>query len=145
MHRYLFLIAALLLQLNSLFAQEKVNWKMLANVEHEVKYHEEEEVDYLHPTFSKSVQALEGKQIEITGFTLVLDEEAGYFILSQYPFASCFFCGGAGPETIIELKLKKPYPRVKMDEVRTLRGRLVLNYDDIYQCIYILQDIEFVD
>ena len=31
--------------------------------------------------------------------------DAGVFVLSQNPYADCFFCGYGGPESAIELKL----------------------------------------
>jgi len=48
----------------------------------------------------------------------------------------------SGPESIIELKLKKNHPKFKMDQFITIKGRLKLNQDDIYQCNYILEDAE---
>ncbi|MEM7109295.1 MAG: DUF3299 domain-containing protein, partial [Bacteroidota bacterium] len=61
---------------------------------------------------------------------------------SRYPYASCFFCGSGGPESIVELQLKPDHPKFKMDQRVTITGTLVLNYDDIYQCNYIMTDAE---
>lgn len=53
-----------------------------------------------------------------------------------------FFCGGAGPETIVELELKSDKDYFLMDEVVTMKGILKLNADDIYKCNYILEKAE---
>ena len=68
--------------------------------------------------------------------------DEGYYILSKGPFASCFFCGDGGPETIVELELKNKNQYFMMDEIATIKGVLKLNADDIYQCVYILQNAE---
>lgn len=53
--------------------------------------------------------------------------------------ASCFFCGGAGPETIIEVIFKKK-PPFKTDQIVEITGILELNADDVDHCNYILKE-----
>jgi hypothetical protein len=88
---------------------------------------------------------LEGEEISLKEFMLVVDPEKSLYVLSKNPFAECFFCGNAGPESIIELKLKAGHPKFKMDQVVTMKGRLRLNQDDIYQCNYILEEAEVLE
>ena len=55
----------------------------------------------------------------------------------------CFFCGGAGPETVMEVYAKTP---VKFtSEAVTLRGKLELNADDVNRLIYSLTEAEQID
>lgn len=85
---------------------------------------------------------MEGKEVYIKGHMLVMDRKENIYILSKNPYSSCYFCGSAGPETIIELHLKPGHARIKNDEVITIKGILKLNKDDIYHCNYILKNAE---
>ena len=124
----------------SAFSQTKINWDTLADVTFTDKYSEEVEAYYYFPTFGPSVLALNNKEVIIRGYVLEIDRGNDVYILSANPFAACFFCGGAGPESIVELKLPKSHPRFSMDEVVTFKGKLKLNAVDIYQCNYILEN-----
>ena len=108
----------------------------------EEKYFETYGEYFLYPHFEDSLKAMEGKQVTITGFFLNIDPENDIYILSKSPMASCFFCGAGGPETIVELSLKSDKDSFFMDEFVTIRGVLRLNADDIYRCVYILEDAE---
>jgi hypothetical protein len=55
--------------------------------------------------------------------------------------AMCFFCGGSGSETIVELEMKKGFSkRYNTDDVITFQGVLTLNTKDVMHFIYILKD-----
>ena len=99
----------------------------------------------LYPTFGQSVQKLSGKPVELTGYVLPVDLESNVYVLSAFPFSACFFCGGAGPESVVSLKFKKSGKKFKTDERRTFRGTLKLNADNIYELNYILADAEMLD
>lgn len=124
------------------FSQTEIGWATLADVKFTDKFSREVDAYYYYPHFGASVKSLEGKEISIKGFMLVIDPENSIYVLSKNPFAECFFCGNAGPESIIELKLKDGHPKFKMDQIVTVKGRLKLNADDIYQCNYILEEAE---
>ena len=123
-------------------SQTEITWKTLADVRFSDKYSEEEEAYYYYPHFGPSVTALQGKEVFLKGYILTIDPKEGIYILSRNPFAACFFCGNAGPESIVELKLKPGHSKFKMDQIVTMKGRLKLNRDDIYQCNYILESAE---
>ncbi|MGS2763223.1 hypothetical protein [Sinomicrobium sp. M5D2P9] len=120
-------------------AQEKVTWQDLADVTFTSKYFDTTDDYFLVPDFGKNVKELEGKQISITGYFLSLSPEDGIYMLSQNPMASCFFCGGGGPESVLEIKFQKK-PSFKTDEVVTITGVLKLNAEDINHCNYILKE-----
>ncbi|UZR98368.1 DUF3299 domain-containing protein [Chondrinema litorale] len=124
------------------WSQTRITWETLADVKFTDKYSEEVKAYYYYPHFGTTVKELEGKEVFIKGFILALEPKEDIYILSQNPYSSCFFCGNGGPESIIELKLKPGYPKFKMDQVVTMKGRMKLNKDDIYQCNYILQEAE---
>ena len=100
---------------------------------------------FLYPTFGQSVKQLEGKEVKIKGYLIPVDEEQNIYVISAQPMAMCFFCGGAGPESIMELQLKNKKQRFKTDEVRTIKGKLALNPTDIEHLNYILKNAEVVD
>ncbi|WP_192349005.1 DUF3299 domain-containing protein [Algoriphagus sp. Y33] len=138
MRRIPFLLVCCLIS-TSIFAQTKINWDILSDVTFSDKYSEEVEAYYYFPTFGPSVLALNNKEVIIKGYVLEIDRGNDVYILSANPFAACFFCGAAGPESIVELKLGKNHPRLTVDQVVTFRGILKLNAVDIYQCNYILE------
>ena len=124
------------------YAQTEISWKDLEDVEFSDVYFEEEEENFLYPHFGMSVKQLEGQEVILSGYILAMDPLEGYYVLSKGPFSSCFFCGGAGPETIVELNLNSDQSYFKMDEFVTMIGILKLNSDDIYHCNYIFQNAE---
>mgnify|MGYP000701741458 CR=1 FL=1 len=145
MVRLFFLTIVFFLGIGGIQAQEKNPWKTLAKVKIEKRFDEvlNYEVDF--PTFSKEVKSLNGKEITLEGWMIPLDELRGknYFVLSALPFANCFFCGGAGPETVLEVFLKKD---LSFTEKRVkVKGKLTINPDDPLKLMYILQEAEIID
>ena len=134
------LILSFLLVTTVAKSQTEITWYTLDDVTFSDKYSEEAQGYYYYPHFGSSVKDLEGKQVFLKGYMLVIDPSKSIYILSRYPYASCFFCGSGGPESIVELLLKPDQPKFKMDQIVTILGTLKLNYDDIYQCNYILED-----
>ena len=124
------------------FSQIKISWETLADVEFTDKYMEDVDEYFLYPHFGPRVKQLEGQEVILKGFILAIDPSEGYYILSKGPFASCFFCGAGGPETVVELNLKSEKDFFSMDELVTMKGVLILNPDDIYQCNYIFKSAE---
>jgi hypothetical protein len=120
---------------------KKVDWPLLAKVKWNEKYFKEYDETVFYPDFSKEVLALDSVLIEIQGYVIPVDVESGYYVLSANPYASCFFCGNAGPESVMELQFPKSMKSVfKMDEIVSFKGRLKLNWDDLEHCNYILKN-----
>ncbi|KYG85391.1 hypothetical protein AWW67_15490 [Roseivirga seohaensis] len=142
MRKRLIFILLILGITTSSFAQEKNMWKTLSNVTVEKSFDEILSIDVEHYNFASQVKALNGKKISLEGWMIPLDELRGenYFVLSSLPFANCFFCGGAGPETVAEVFSKK---EVKFTEKKVrVTGVLTLNSDDPLRLMYILNDVE---
>lgn len=97
------------------------------------------------PIFSDEIKALSGKVVEIKGYIIPTDGYKSHteFILSAFPYNMCFFCGGAGPETVMEIYAKSPI-KFTSDAV-TIRGKLELNSDDVNRLIYAMSDAEQVE
>lgn len=128
-----------------LFAQELDMWQILSEVQYETKRSEKDEQEVDVPTFSKRLSSWNGKKMILKGYLIPLSEFGGKgeFMLSSLPFSNCFFCGGAGPETIVELKTKQS---LKFTTARvSLEGILILNGDDPDHHMYIMKDVVRID
>ena len=116
-----------------------ITWKDLEDVTFEETYLDGFEDWFLVPTFGKDVKALEGKTVKIKGYLIPIDLDGKVYALSAYPFSSCFFCGAAGPESVMTLLFKVEKSRkYKTDEVGVFTGTLRLNPDDPEEFIYVL-------
>ena len=119
-------------------------WQDLAKVSYEKKYDELLGFKVDVPVFAESVQAMDGEMIEISGYIVPVEGYKSHteFVFSAFPYNMCFFCGGAGPETVMEVTAAEA---VKYSTERiTLRGKLHLNNENINQLMYLLTDAELV-
>ena len=122
------------------FAQEETNyWRTLEDVTFAQK--EVEGIPMEYPTFGKIVKQAEGEIIALRGYIMPLEiSGVNKFILSAYPYSNCYFCGGAGPETVIEVTARnKIYYRSKPV---LIKGKLRLNGSDPHHMTYLLDDAE---
>lgn len=126
-------------------SQTNITWETLKDVKFADKWSEEFQAYYQVPKFGPVLKALEGKEVIIKGYIIPIDVIEDYYVLSANPYSSCFFCGQAGPESVMEVQLKKSNKDLKMDQVLTFKGTLKLNADDIYQLNYILENAEIVE
>lgn len=122
-------------------APAELSWRTLTDVEFKDVYVDELDAYYWKPTFGPSVKALEGKEVYITGYVIPVDYDEDFYVVSRYPFANCFFCGGAGPESVVDLRFKGKTRRYETDERLTFKGVFALNANDIYQMNYILEGV----
>ena len=120
-------------------APMELTWRTLTDVDFKDVYIDELDAYYWKPTFGASVKALEGKEVYITGYVIPVDYDEDFYVLSRYPFANCFFCGGAGPESVVDLRFKAKTRRYETDERLTFKGKFALNANDVYQMNYILE------
>lgn len=138
--RIIFCLLSLSSVLN-LFGQKSIRWEDLSAVNFTEVYNTDLGAYVMVPSFSEDIKALEGQEIIIKGHVIPMDVSANDYVLSANPFASCFFCGNSGPETVMELKLKAKSV-FQTDEYKSFKGRLKLNSDDIYRLNYILEDAQ---
>jgi len=132
---------ALLADLQS-FAQD-LTWKVLADVSWERKYNKEYDEHINYPKFGAKVQPFEGKEVVIKGYLLPVEVEGDYIVISAFPYQSCFFCGGAGVESVMEVYLKKK-KTVKAMQIK-IKGKLKLNVNDVNHLVYLLKDAEIIE
>lgn len=143
--RLLLICICICISANFLIAQSASNpWKLLADVDIKDRYDEEAGYEISYPVFGDKAQQLNGKVITVEGYMIPYEVYLGpkYFILSSLPIAACFFCGGAGPETVMEVFTTHSIELT--DETIKVRGRLELNPDDPDRMMYILKDAKLV-
>lgn len=120
----------------------KITWENLRDVTFKKKWNKEEGMFILEPLFGTKVTSLKGKEVALTGYMIPVDVDANYYVLSANPFASCFFCGQAGPESVVSVKFKKVSKRFNTDDRVTINGIFNLNTDDINELNYIIEKAE---
>jgi hypothetical protein len=132
----------LMLVVGASFAQTKFDtWDAFAKTKFEPKYYEKLGEYIFYPTFTAELKALVGKEITIQGFYVPFAPEDGdYIVLSKYPMSQCFFCGGAGPESIVEVNFQGELPKFQIDDLVTVKGKLKLNTDNMDHVNFILVD-----
>ncbi len=96
---------------------------------------------FLKADFSDTLERLEGKEISLIGFLIVLDGAQSIYMLSKNPMAECFFCGNGGPETISQILFKGKHS-FQMDDLISVTGILRLNRDDPTRCYYLIEQAE---
>lgn len=120
-------------------------WDTFAQVKFKPKYVTEVNGDVLFPMFDANIRAKEGKEIFLKGYVMPFDiENNEYLILSKFPYSSCFFCGGAGPESVALVYLKDRSKKFKGDQVIKVKGILKLNDKDLNLLNFLVKDAELV-
>lgn len=120
-----------------------ISWPLLAGVEYVYSYKKDVNQWANKATFSEELKQLDGQRVQLKGYVLTLDMHGDMLVLSEYPFSGCFFCGGAGQESVVELQMKKK-KRFKNDDFRTIEGTFRLNTTE-FELSYVLEDAKVVD
>ena len=118
-------------------AQQVLPWEMLA-----VPYSTTPDGLY-EPQFPSWLDKYKNQEVVIQGYLVPVDVEGNQYALSRYAFSSCFFCGNAAPNTVVELVFKDRPDSLITDQFVVVKGILVFNADDPYRLFFILQQAEF--
>jgi len=113
--------------------KDVLSWKLLAQVE-VVKVK-----DRFQPQFSPGIAALDAKEVKVQGFMMPLEmgDKQSHFILSATP-VDCSFCMPGGPESLVEVKTRKPMA-YGMEPI-VLTGKLAVLTNDPTGVFYRLTD-----
>lgn len=119
-------------------------WKTLGKISYKKEYDELMGFKIDKPVFGNEVKALDGKEVTVKGYIIPVEGYKSHseFIFSAFPYSMCFFCGGAGPETVMEVEAKEPI-KYSADAI-TIRGVLKLNDKDINRLMYKLVNVRLV-
>lgn len=120
------ILLAVVLICNTSEAQIKIKWSTFERLQFEELFDEESAAWLIAPIWTEDLKELNGKKVKITGYIIALDVLGDEYALSAFPFASCFFCGASGPESVMELSLDTK-TKYLTDEVHTFVGTLRLN------------------
>jgi hypothetical protein len=118
----------------------ELTWMTLTDVSYKQVYVPELDQYYWKPTFGASVKYLEGREVFITGYVIPVEVDENFYVVSRYPYANCYFCGGGGPESVVDLRFAGKNRAYRTDERLTFKGKLKLNANDVYQMNYILEN-----
>ena len=120
-------------------------WKTLSKITYKKEYDEFLGFKIDKPVFAAQVEELEGKEITVKGYIIPVEGYKSHneFIFSAYPYNMCFFCGGAGPETVMEVESLEAVEYTAEQVV--LKGKLKLNADDVNRLMYLLVDATKVE
>lgn len=126
-------------------AQTDNVWKSLSKITYRKEYDELMGFKIDKPVFSDAIKSMEGKTITVKGYIIPVEGYKSHkeFIFSAFPYSMCFFCGGAGPETVMEVSAKEPVKYTT--EQITLTGTLRLNSDDINRLMFKIDHAVRVD
>jgi len=121
----------------SLAIQEKNFWHVLAEVNFRKDKKDGYEIEV--PLFSPHLKSWNGKKIKLKGYVIPVGEvgDESKFMFSSLPFNVCFFCGAAGPETIMEVESSEKVTFTS--QAIWMEGILQLNEKDPDRHIYILK------
>jgi len=124
--------------------KEESLWKTLSKITYKQEYNELFGFKVDIPVFSKQIHELEGQTVEVKGYIIPIEGYKSHkeFMFSAFPYNMCFFCGGAGPETVMEVSSTEPI-EYSAEQIR-IKGTLVLNDDDINRMMYILEDVVLI-
>lgn len=120
----------------------EIDWALLSRIEFDEQYNEEVQAYIPYPVFDPVVKALAGKTVIIKGYVIPIEETSNenIIVLSAFPYSNCFFCGGAGPESVMDILAQNPSQKFNMDEQVSFKGRLKLNDTDLFYLNYILDE-----
>ncbi len=92
--------------------------------------------------FVKMIEALEGKKIMLKGYIIPLSGKKGqsHFMFSAFPYANCFFCGNAGPESVIEVFAKDNKKIAYCEKAIAIKGRFHFTSRDPNGVMYTLRE-----
>lgn len=123
--------------------QDKNFWQTLAEVS--FKKETRNGYEFEVPQFSKYLKSWNGKKVRVKGYVIPVGEvgDASKFMFSSLPFNVCYFCGAAGPETIMEVETNE---KIKFTSKSIwMEGVLILNDKDPDHHMYILKSATVIN
>ncbi|MEZ4909502.1 MAG: DUF3299 domain-containing protein [Saprospiraceae bacterium] len=144
--KYIFLIffSTLGVCVSAQTSEDQNVWKTLSKLSYKKEFDELMGFKIDKPVFSAEVKALEGKEIVLKGYIIPTDGYKSHteFIFSAFPYSMCFFCGAAGPETVMEVNATNGIKYVA--DAIWLKGTLKLNDKDINKLMYKIENAKLI-
>jgi len=146
MKKLLVLLVSLLILVGTVVAQDETSaWQTLGKVTFKKQFDDLLGFKIDIPVFSDDVRAIDGDEIELRGYIVPTQGYKSHneFVFSAFPYNMCFFCGGAGPETVIEVETSEPVEYTA--EPITIKGKLALNDADPNRLMYAMTGAVLLD
>ncbi len=136
----------LFLATTSLLAQNEDNiWSTRALLEFEQK----DELGYFDSegNILPLIEVFENKEIVVKGYVIPLSgkKAQSHFMFSVYPYASCFFCGKAGPETIMEVFVKEGDEISFSEKKMSIKGTFYFTSRNSNEVMFTIKNAETTD
>uniref|UniRef100_UPI00404939D2 hypothetical protein n=1 Tax=Flavobacterium sp. TaxID=239 RepID=UPI00404939D2 len=125
----------------SVVYSDTLTWSLLGKIDF-IKKPDKLYGEVMFPVINAKLKSLQTKKVVMSGFIIPIDNKN--YALSKNVFAACFFCGKSGPETIVGLKFKGAFPKLKTDQYLTLKGTFRYNEKDVEDWIYHIENAEIV-
>ncbi len=128
---------------NREFSARSLTWEQLSKISFENKLVDSLQQTIPFPIFNDTLRSMEATLVQLSGFIIPIEEigENDLLVLSANPYASCFFCGKAGVESVVEIHLKDQNNKAyQMDRRISFTGKLKLNNTDPNYLPYILEE-----
>jgi len=96
------------------------------------------------PVFSKNLKSWNGRKVRLKGYVIPVSEigDQDKFMFSSLPFNVSYFCGAAGPETVIEVESTE---KIRFStKSMWIEGVLYLNEKDPDHHMYMLKSARSV-
>lgn len=140
-----FLVIVSLFVFSGLYGQS--TWGQLSLIRFELKEDPYGGLEYNPGKFTEMIQALDGTEIELPGFIVPLEgkNKQKHLFFSLYPYANCFFCGNAGPETVIEVEMDGDNYLEYTDEQIKIKGIFRFIPADMQSVMFKLEQAKLIE
>jgi len=143
--RFVFVLLLISVGLSATGQIAPAGWEVLKGVKFETRYVEEAAGEYFFPVVDDKLKKLIGTTVTIKGYYIPVDIEGNSIIISAFPYTSCFFCGGAGPESVAAVKVIGEIDEYYLDELLTVTGTFTVNDNDVDMLNFIIEDATILD
>lgn len=133
--------------IQSVIAQEENIWRKLSVVKYDKRIADADQYVAREPRYMPLMRSLDGTEIIVKGYIIPLTGKVAQteFMFSAFPYEMCFFCGKAGPETVMEAFAKDGKPIDYSDKSLTLKGTFRFRSSDVNDIMFALENAELVD
>lgn len=133
--------------LQNVVAQEENIWRKLSIVKFDKRIADADQHVAREPRYMPLMRSLDGTEIIVKGYIIPLTGKVAQteFMFSAYPYEMCFFCGKAGPETVMEAFAKDGEPIDYSEKSMTLKGTFRFRSSDVNDIMFALENAELVE
>ncbi len=133
--------------LQNAIGQEENIWRKLSVVKFDKRIADADQHIAREPRYMPLMRSLDGTEIIVKGYIIPLTGKVAQseFMFSAYPYEMCFFCGKAGPETVMEVFAKEGTTVKFSEKSMTLKGTFKFRSSDVNDIMFALEDAVLVE